>query len=932
MKIKSTLNMPQTSFSMKAGLSTNEPKWQETWYENDYYHKRLSMNEGKTPFYLHDGPPYANGSIHTGHALNKVIKDIIIRSKNMNGYYAPITFGWDTHGLPIENAMLKKMKKNADDFDTAKLREECEKYALEQVRIQKEQFFQLGLMADPNDDYLTLYHEFEQGQIEVFNGMVKRGLIYQGLKPVYWSWSSKSALADAEIEYKDVKSPAIYVGFDLVSDSNKNTQVVIWTTTPWTIPANEGISVGPDFDYDVIKVGNKNYVIAHELVASFVEQVGIDEYQTITTFKGSELENQKVLHPITNEEKIIMLGDHVTVESGTGCVHTAPGHGEDDFLVGKKYNIPVTCVVDEKGVMTSEAGQFAGLFYDDANKEVTQVLEASGHLINLSFITHSYPHDWRTKKPVFYRATKQWFCNIEPIKQDLLDNINKTEFVSDWGRVRLYNMLDNRSEWCISRQRKWGVPIPIFYAEDDTPIVDPEIIEHVGNLFLEYGSNIWFEKEASELLPKGYTNEHSPNNIFRKEMDIMDVWFDSGSSHVSVMEKRYGVRQSDLYMEGSDQYRGWFNSSLITSVAYKGIAPYKTLLSHGFVMDGKGNKMSKSLGNTIEPAQIINQRGRDILRMWVSSVNYQQDVNLTEELLDQVGESYRKIRNTIRFMLGNVSDFNESMVIDFNDLEQVDQFMLINLDALTKEIVNSYEQFNFVNVLEVVMNYITRLLSGFYLDFIKDVIYVSSADAKRRRQVQTVLYYHLEQLLTLLSPIIPHTTYEAYLAFKDEVVFFKDFQLHDEWQDYQLGDMSLVEVYTNFLTIREAINKELDVLRKQEVMDENTGKMVKVIGSSLKADVVYTPSNDTFKQVIDIVNQPQVLCIVHAIKVNDVDANATNHKCGNVEIIPLTDPQCDRCRQCVSQDDLSVVVEEDGNQAHVCPTCLEIINNWSENV
>lgn len=916
MKLKDTLNMPQTDFNMKAGLPSHEPNWQKEWLENDFYNKVLEKNKDKKPFYLHDGPPYANGNIHTGHVLNKVLKDFIIRSKNMNGYYAPIVFGWDTHGLPIENALLKEMQKKAEDFDTVELRKKCEEYALKQVEMQKEQFFTLGLLADPTQDYLTLYHYYEAAQLEIFASMVDKGLIFQGKKPVYWSWSSKSALADAEIEYKDIKSPAIYVGFEMVDEKFHGAQMVIWTTTPWTMPANKGISIGENFEYDLVRVDNdKRYIVAHELLENFLEIIETKQYEIEQSFLGKELENYKVIHPLTSEQYLIMLGDHVTIDSGTGCVHTAPAHGEDDYIVGKKYNLEVESIVDENGVLNENAGKYQGLFYEDANKVITQALEDSGHLINLSFIKHAYPHDWRTKKPVFYRATQQWFCNIKPIKEDLLNSIKSVSYSNDWGQTRLYNMLDNREEWCISRQRKWGVPIPIFYAENGDAIIDTNIISHVANLFSQYGTNIWYEWSAEELLPKNFTYVGSPNGKFTKELDIMDVWFDSGSSHHAVLKKYYGIDQADLYFEGSDQYRGWFNSSLITSVAMNGKAPYKSLLSHGFVLDGKGNKMSKSLGNVIEPEAITSQRGADILRLWVACVNYQQDVNLTNELLDQVSEMYRKYRNTIRFMLGNVNDFDESKLLSFGELEQVDQYMLVKLENLTQNVINNYEKYNFTHILDDIMNYITNLLSGFYLDFIKDIIYVSEKNALRRRQIQTVLYYHLEQLITLMTPIIPHTCYEAYMTFKDDVVFFEQFKIHNEWKNYNLtNDFTLEDVYDGFLNIRDDINKELDIKRKE-----------KIIGSSLKANVTITPSNQEVEQILRLVDSPEILCIVHELNIDN--NNGSIYKSGQIDVVNANLNECARCRKVFHDDELRNFHLED-EDVELCSPCYKIVSEW----
>ncbi len=922
MKLRDTLNMPNTSFAMKGNLAQNEPKYQAQWLEAEIYQKVLAKNEGKKPFYLHDGPPYANGNIHTGHVLNKVLKDFIIRSKNMNGYYAPIIFGWDTHGLPIENAMLKNLKKRAEDFDPLILRQECHKYALKQVKNQKEEFFSLGLLADPNEDYLTLYHYYEKAQIEIFNSFVKQNLIYQGLKPVYWSWSSKTALAEAEVEYKDIKSPAIYVSFDLVDDPN--TKIVIWTTTPWTLPANMGVSVGSEISYSYLNYQGINYIVATNLIDDFCQKVGFNNITITKEVKGNELEYQKVINPLNGKTYIIMLGDHVSDDSGSGCVHTAPAHGEDDFIVGNKYHLEILPIVDDNGYLNENSGEFAGIFYDDANKIICEKLASTNHLLKLDFIKHSYPHDWRSKKPIIFRATKQWFCNILPIKDNILKAIEETQFASKWGKIRLHNMLENRNEWCISRQRKWGVPIPIFYAEDESPIIDPIIIQHVANLFGEHGSDIWFSWDVQDLLPQGYTNAKSPHNIFTKEMDIMDVWFDSGSSFYAVLNKYYGIDQADLYLEGSDQYRGWFNSSLITSVSLNNKAPYKQLVSHGFVLDGKGNKMSKSLGNVIEPSSITKDRGADILRLWVASVDYQNDVNLTNTLLTQVSEIYRKYRNTIRFMLGNLDDFNSQNLLDFEQLEAVDQFILIKLNELTHKVINRYEEYDFTHIIDDIVNYITNLLSGFYLDFIKDIIYVSSKDALRRRQIQSVLYYNVEQLLLLMHPIIPHTTYEAYKHFKNENICLQDFKTYDKWKND-----SLITLYEQFLLLRNDINKEMDLKRKEEILNPHSGKMEKVIGSALKAKVIINPTTDCLN-VINQIKDIKTLCIIGELVIDPNLTTGNEYHSGIIKIEPLEKVECQRCRQYFDQDQLHLYHFEN-EDATICSNCLEIVNNWSNN-
>ncbi len=661
MEYKDTLLMPKTEFPMRGNLPKREPEIQAKWEEMNIYEQVQKHTEGRPLFILHDGPPYANGDIHMGHALNKVLKDFIVRFKSMNGFHAPYVPGWDTHGLPIETALTKKGVKRKE-MSVAEFRKLCEEYAYEQINNQREQFKRLGVRGDWENPYITLKPEFEAQQIKVFGDMAKKGYIYKGKKPVYWSPSSESALAEAEIEYQDKRSASIYVAFEVTDGKGvieNGVKIIIWTTTPWTIPANLGISLHPQLNYVVVEVAGEKYVVAEALLESVTSELQWENPQVVQTVKGAELDRAVAKHPIYDRESLVMLGEHVTTDAGTGCVHTAPGHGEDDFIIGQKYGLDVLCPVDEKGVMTEEAEGFAGLFYDNANKAITEKLQEVGALLKLTFITHSYPHDWRTKKPTIFRATAQWFASIKDFRQDLLDAIAETKWVPAWGETRLYNMVRDRGDWCISRQRAWGVPIPVFYAENGEPIITDETIEHISNLFREHGSNVWFEREAKDLLPEGFTHEGSPNGIFTKETDIMDVWFDSGSSHQGVLVEREELqRPADLYLEGSDQYRGWFNSSLSTGVAVTGKAPYKGVLSHGFALDGEGRKMSKSVGNVVVPAKVMNQLGADILRLWVASVDYQADVRVSDPILKQVAEVYRKIRNTFRFLLGNLDGFD----------------------------------------------------------------------------------------------------------------------------------------------------------------------------------------------------------------------------------------------------------------------------------
>ena len=821
MDYKDTLLMPKTSFPMRGGLPNKEPQIQAEWDEKDLFNKILEKNKGKTPFILHDGPPYANGNLHMGHALNKILKDFIVRHKAMTGYYAPYVPGWDTHGLPIEQALTNKGVKRKE-MSVAEFREKCEEFALEQIEVQKSDFKRLGVNGDWQNPYITLKPEFEAAQIRVFGEMAAKGLIYKGKKPVYWSPSSESSLAEAEIEYKDKKSPSIYVAFKVVDSKgvvDEDASFVIWTTTPWTIPSNLGIAVNPELTYVQVNVEGKKYVVAEALLDAVCEDLDWNKETIVREkeFKGSELEYVTAQHPFIDRTSLVILGDHVTTDAGTGCVHTAPGHGEDDYVIGQKYDLGVISPIDDKGVFTEEAGEFAGQFYDKANKTITEKLDEVGALLKLSFFSHSYPHDWRTKKPVIFRATEQWFASISKVRQDILDAIDTTKFKIDWGKTRLYNMIRDRGEWVISRQRVWGVPLPVFYSENGDIIMTEETINHVADLFEKHGSNVWFEREAKDLLPEGFTHEGSPNGVFTKETDIMDVWFDSGSTHRGVLETRPELSYpADIYIEGSDQYRGWFNSSITTSVATRGISPYKMLLSHGFVMDGEGKKMSKSLGNVIVPDKIVKQMGADIARLWVSSVDYLADVRISNEILKQTSDVYRKIRNTFRFLLGNVNDFNPATdSVSYDEMLEIDQYMHNRLNQFIGKTLSHYEAYDYLDIYQDIQNFINVDLSNFYLDYGKDILYIEKADSLKRRSMQTVLYETLVKLTKLLAPIIPHTADEiwGHIPHVEE----ESVHLTDMPEPHEI-DTVLMEKWSQFMKLRDDVNRALEVARNEKVI------------------------------------------------------------------------------------------------------------------
>ena len=912
MDYKDTLLMPKTSFPMRGGLPNKEPQIQAEWDEKDLFNKILEKNKGKTPFILHDGPPYANGNLHMGHALNKILKDFIVRHKAMTGYYAPYVPGWDTHGLPIEQALTNKGVKRKE-MSVAEFREKCEEFALEQIEVQKSDFKRLGVNGDWQNPYITLKPEFEAAQIRVFGEMAAKGLIYKGKKPVYWSPSSESSLAEAEIEYKDKKSPSIYVAFKVVDSKgvvDEDASFVIWTTTPWTIPSNLGIAVNPELTYVQVNVEGKKYVVAEALLDAVCEDLDWNKETIVREkeFKGSELEYVTAQHPFIDRTSLVILGDHVTTDAGTGCVHTAPGHGEDDYVIGQKYDLGVISPIDDKGVFTEEAGEFAGQFYDKANKTITEKLDEVGALLKLSFFSHSYPHDWRTKKPVIFRATEQWFASISKVRQDILDAIDTTKFKIDWGKTRLYNMIRDRGEWVISRQRVWGVPLPVFYSENGDIIMTEETINHVADLFEKHGSNVWFEREAKDLLPEGFTHEGSPNGVFTKETDIMDVWFDSGSTHRGVLETRPELSYpADIYIEGSDQYRGWFNSSITTSVATSGISPYKMLLSHGFVMDGEGKKMSKSLGNVIVPDKIVKQMGADIARLWVSSVDYLADVRISNEILKQTSDVYRKIRNTFRFLLGNVNDFNPATdSVSYDEMLEIDQYMHNRLNQFIGKTLSHYEAYDYLDIYQDIQNFINVDLSNFYLDYGKDILYIEKADSLKRRSMQTVLYETLVKLTKLLAPIIPHTADEiwGHIPHVEE----ESVHLTDMPEPHEI-DTVLMEKWSQFMKLRDDVNRALEVARNE-----------KVIGKSLEAHI--TLSNSSEFDTVDFLskfNDLNQLFIVSKVDVVDELTECTEYELVKVKVDHAEGEKCQRCWN--YSDQLGSVNGLD----HLCPRCQSVV-------
>lgn len=833
MDYKDTLNMPNTDFEMRGNLAQKEPGILKNWQQDNYYQSLLKHHKGQKAFILHDGPPYANGNLHAGTAMNRTIKDFIIRSHAMSGYYTPFFPGWDTHGLPIENA-IQKLGVDRKALSAAEFRRKCEEYAHEQIAQQMETEKRLGQIADYEHPYITLKKEFEARQIQSFATMALNGMIFQGLKPVYWSPYNETAVADSEIVYKDVKDATIYLKFPIADGKGvlgADDNFVIWTTTPWTIPSNMAVSVHPDLEYALVKTSAGNLIMLAKFVDRLLEKFNLENLGILKTFTGKEIEGATYHHVVLDKECPCLLGTHVTDEDGTGVVHTAGGHGMDDYLVCMKNGMPPICTVDERGYMNAEAGSYQGMFFEDCSKAIIHDMSEKGYLLQVENITHSYPHDDRLKKKVIFRAVKQWFCSIERVREKALDEINNhVKWHNSFGQKRMNNMIADRGDWCISRQRLWGVPIPIIYCEDNSPIMEKEVFDHIAELMNEHGSNVWFEREAKDLLPEGYTNEKSPSGEFRKETDIMDVWFDSGSSWNELIARGDGY-PCDLYFEGSDQYRGWFNSSLIVSTAVNGTAPYKEVLSHGYVVDSKGEKMSKSVGNVVNPMDIINQNGADVFRLWAMSSDFKEDLKLGPSNIKQVSDQYRKIRNTFRFLLGNVNgeDFNPSTdMVAFEDLERVDQQVLVLLNDLVADVRKDVLEYNYLSANKHLMYFMVNILSSYYCDFTKDILYVSAKDDHRRRQVQSVYWNCADALVKLWAPFLAFTAEEIWTHFSHLGANSVHYEEFPEVKEYAEAEILRDEI-KRLLEVRALVTKANEEARNE-----------KLIASSQEAKILLT--------------------------------------------------------------------------------------------
>ena len=893
-----TLNLPKTDFPMRAGLPQSEPKTLERWEQEKVYDKLIKKNEGKPLFVLHDGPPYANGDIHLGHALNKILKDFIVRYRNMDGHRSPFVPGWDTHGLPTElKARAEAGIGNSADISVLELRKLCEKFVRGYIDDQRVQFKRLGIIGEWDDPYITLRHEFEAEQIKVFAEMAEKGYIYKGLKPVYWCPECKTALAEAEIEYAEDPCHSIYVKFPVSDDLGKfsamgidpsKVSFVIWTTTTWTLPANLAICVGPRYEYSVIQCGDEYYVMATDLYENAMAEAELSDYQVVATVKGAELEYMKARHPFLDRESLLIVGEHVTLESGTGCVHTAPGHGVDDYNVCRNYpEIPTICPVDSNGVLTEEAGQFAGLTTEEANKKIAVYLDENGYLFALKKIIHQYPHCWRCKTPILFRATDQWFCSVDDFKDKAVDAINTVQWIPAWGKDRITAMVRDRKDWCISRQRKWGVPIPIFYCKEcGEPHIDKAAMLAVADLFGKEGSNAWFEKDASEILPEGTRCKKCGGTEFEKETDIMDVWFDSGSSWRAVCKRRpYLGAPVDLYLEGNDQYRGWFQSSLLTSVATEGVAPYRTVLTHGMILDMERRKMSKSAGNGISPQEVIKQYGADVLRLWVASSDYQSDISISRDILKQMSEAYRKIRNTARYILGNLNDFDPKKdKVGAEDFLPIDKWAVNKLNELIATVTDAYDKYEFHQVYHSIHKFCVVDMSNFYLDVLKDRLYTEKADSKARRAAQTVMYLILDSLTRMLAPILAYTSDEIWRFMPhDDTVDAENVLYNDMPERIEIEiDDAFTAAWDRIHDLRDTVKKSLEIVIKD-----------KVVKSSLETCVTLKARGEEYSFIESVLPELKAVFIVSDVKLVEGD-NALSGEL-EVEVTKAEGEKCDRC-------------------------------------
>jgi isoleucyl-tRNA synthetase len=904
MNYKDTLNLPQTVFPMKAKLAKREPEQLKAWEDENLYAQIRAASKGRQQFILHDGPPYANGHIHIGTALNKILKDIIVRSRQMAGFDAVYVPGWDCHGLPIEHNVDKKLGKQKKNMAQDEFRKRCRIYAEEFIDIQRDEFKRLEVFGEWEDPYLTMSYDYEATIARECCKFALDGSLFRSKKPIHWCCSCNTALAEAEIEYQDETSPSIYVRFRFTDDlkpvipelEGRDAYVVIWTTTPWTIPANLAVALHPDFTYAAVDVGdNKAYILASELVETCMQSFGIEEYRVLAEFKASDLEGKRCRHPLYDRESVIVLGDHVTLEAGTGCVHTAPGHGREDYDVGLKYGLDAYSPVNDGGVFTDDVEFFAGQFVFKANGNINAKLEEAGALLAQENIKHPYPHCWRCKKPVIFRATPQWFISMEKtdLRQKSLREIDRVEWIPHWGRERIHGMIENRPDWCVSRQRAWGVPITVFYCRDcEKQYMTPELMERIYELFREQGADAWFTMDTLELLPEGLKCDQCGGNDFVKETDILDVWFDSGVSHAAVLEARDYLRwPADLYLEGSDQHRGWFHSSLLTAVGTRDKAPYNAVLTHGFVVDAKGKKMSKSLGNVIAPKEVIDRYGAEILRLWVSASDYRDDIRISDNILKQLSDAYRRIRNTSRFLIGNLSGFDPAeQLVDYADLTEIDRYALHMLQRLVERTRQAYDRYDFHVVYHGLYNFCTVELSSFYLDILKDRLYASTPDGIGRRSAQTVLFHLLDHMVRLMAPILPVTAEEIWqhMPRQDATPLSVHLaalpEVNAEWSDVELD-----QKWRKLLDVRAEVTKALELARAE-----------KRIGHPLEAMVTLAVEGELFDFLQSYAQQLRTIFITSKVVLKkDADLDGA-YESPNVEglkigVQPAGTQKCERC-------------------------------------
>lgn len=905
MDYNTTLNLPSKEvdkvFPMRANLPVREPGMLEKWQNEELYAELRKKNSGKPKFVLHDGPPFSNGNIHMGTAMNKVLKDIINRYRMISGYDVPFVPGWDNHGMPIESAIIKKNKLDRKKMSIPEFRNACKDFAQSFVNSQMDQFKRLGVVADWEHPYLTMTPSFEAREVKVFGEMFKKGYIYKGLKPVYWCPSDETALAEAEIEYADDKCTSIYVKFALKDDKGlvadtydvSKTYFIIWTTTTWTLPGNLAIAVNPAESYALIKADNgEAYIVAEALAEKTMQAGGIENYEIIKLFKGADLEFMTAQHPFLERESKVLLADYVTMESGTGCVHTAPGFGADDYQTCRRYGLDMIVPVDDKGYQTEEAGKFAGMFYEESNKAILEDMTQSGALFASEEIVHQYPHCWRCKKPIIFRATPQWFCSVESFKDEAVKACEDVTWIPSWGADRMVSMIKERADWCISRQRHWGLPIPVFYCEDcKKPVCTDETIEAVSELFAKEGSNAWYEKDVNDILPAGFMCPHCGGVHFFKETDTLDGWFDSGSTHFGVIENNPDAKwPADLYLEGADQYRGWFQSSLLTAVGAKGQgAPYKTVLTHGWVVDGEGKAMHKSLGNGVAPEEIIDKYGADVLRLWVASSDYKVDVRVSKEILEQLSQTYRKIRNTAKYILGNLGGFEPDNKVSPADMLPMDKWIITRLNALSKAVKKAYEDYEYHIVYHAVYNFCVVELSNIYLDVIKDRLYCDSVNGLSRKSAQTAIYMILDTLTRLLAPILAFTADEIWSAMphaKDDDTRNVLFNVANaEYTEYELTADEMA-AWDKLVAVRDDINPFLEEARA-----------AKLIGKPLEAKVVISCDDAEYEFLADKGEDLEALLIVSEVEVNK---GTDGGKCERYEgiFVKVEKAEGEKCERC----------------------------------